>query len=217
MKKNNLLNPILIFGILLSSSVFAQGWETAKNKNNIIVKTRVVEGSPLKEFWGQTIVEASPSALIALLKDVNTYPTTLHNCKSAEILRTVSDKEWYTYTINAAPWPVSNRDAVLHSVLKQDPKTKNIVVKINDSNAISKPIPSGVVRIAKLNAEWKFKILDEGKIEVNYQAHIDAGGSIPDLAANLLVVDTPYFTLENIRKKIQDPKYKDIKLPYILD
>jgi hypothetical protein len=58
-------------------------------------------------------------------------------------------------------------------------------------------------QIVSLRGYWKITPLEEGKSEVVYQAHTDPGGNIPDMAANIVVVDIPYNSLFNMKKKLK--------------
>jgi ribosome-associated toxin RatA of RatAB toxin-antitoxin module len=200
---------------MLSLPLVSADWEQAKNKNGVRVFTKEVEGSPLKEFLGKTILEATPSAVVALIKDPGSYTTWLHDCKGAELLKENGNKEWFVYLRNGAPWPVSDRDVILNAKLTVDPKTKAITIRMTNTDLLTRPVPSGVVRIPKLTGLWKIQPLDGGKVEVSYQAHTDPGGNIPDFAANLVVVDIPYNTLSNMKKKVQEPKYATANLDFL--
>lgn len=194
----------VIFFLLTVQALSAADWELAKNKNGVVVHTREVENSPLKEFRGKVLIQASTDEALALITNPSTYTTWLHDCKSAEKLKINNKNEWYVYLLNGAPWPVSNRDVIFKANLSSDDKGTT-TIQMKESSDISRPSPSGVVRIPRIRGTWMIKQIEEGKIEVVYQAHTDPGGSIPEFAANLVVVDIPYNTLLNLKNKLTKP------------
>jgi hypothetical protein len=203
-----LTKPFILQLIFLLSSfqaIYAFDWELAKNKNGVIVHTREVENSALKEFRGKVIIQSTVEDALELIKAPSSYTAWLHDCKSAELLKSNSKEEWFVYLRNGAPWPVNDRDVIFKSNLTKDSKGE-VIIRFNESTALSKPIPDGVVRIPKMKGLWKVTPLEDGKIQVIYQAHTDPGGSIPEFAANIAVVDIPYNTLFNLKKKLASKK-----------
>ena len=50
------------------------------------------------------------------------YPRWMHNCIEARLVKKMSASERMTYSATKAPWPVSTRDMVTHSIVRQDRK-----------------------------------------------------------------------------------------------
>lgn len=98
-------------------------WDLAKEKNGVTVHTRNVEGSELKEFRGKTKVKASLNSILALLEDNPSYTTWLKDCKKSEAIKVLNQKEKYIYILNGVPWPLDDRDFIVHSVFSQDKTT----------------------------------------------------------------------------------------------
>ncbi|MFQ5787419.1 MAG: START domain-containing protein, partial [Thermodesulfobacteriota bacterium] len=69
-------------------------------------------------------------------------------------------------------------------------------------------------RIKKSTGSYKLKPLTDSTIEVTWQHHTEPGGGIPKWLVNSLLVDTPFKTLKNLRKIVQEDKYKKTKLKY---
>jgi len=53
---------------------------------------------------------------------------------------------------------------------------------------------------------WKIKVLSENKLETTFSMQVDPGGSVPAWIANMFVDDTPYYTLKNIKKIIENKR-----------
>jgi len=209
-----------LVSIVLSFSTHAvsgsSDWELEKEEEGIKLKiyTREVSGSSLKEFKGEMIVETTLTTLAALLLDSKAAPEWMHQCEKFEIIERTSPKQALIYFINGAPWPISDRDAVVSSTMSQDPET--LVLQV-DVEAVTGRLPKNddYVRIPHMSGFWSFIPLSEGKVKVVYQVHADPGGSLPSWLANSVVVDTPYNTMSNMLKMLTLEKYQLAEIPFI--
>ena len=194
------------------------GWELDKEDDDIGLKiyTRAVEGSNLKEFKGEMLVETRLSSLAALLLDGKSAPKWMHNCEKFEVVEQFDPQTAVVYFINGAPWPVSDRDAVIHSTMTQDPDTLAVTA---DIKALPErlPLDDDYVRIPKMKGGWKFTPAEDGKINVVYQVHAEPGGGLPSWLANAVVVDTPYNTMKNMLEMLKKDDYKYASVDFILD
>lgn len=211
---------ILAGSALVLSSVAALAqpgeWHLEKDdaKKDIQVFTREIPGSELKEFRGVTHIKAPVSAFVALLKDPAQATSWMHNVKKFEVMETRSDLENVVYTVNDTPWPVTNRDVYIRSVFSQDPSTFAVTVSLTGL-ADYKPKNSDFVRMPALTGAWTFTPQQNGVVEVSYQVHANPGGSLPNWLVNAIVVDTPYNTLNNLQKKVDNEKYLTASFSYI--
>ena len=208
---------ILSMSFLLLMDVNASpNWELKKQSTNIQVYTRGMPNSLLKSFKGTTLVSSRISPLVALLRDKNNYPKWVYNCQSAKSLGGKEGVDGYSYTITKTPWPFLNRDAVVYSTLKQNKKTKEVIISL-----IAKPnyypLQKGLVRIQQLKGRWILTPQKNGMIRVTNEIMVDPAGKLPKWLVNQFAVNTPFNTLRGLRKMINDPAYKNIKLNYIVD
>src|SRR5690554_5964328 len=118
----------LFIGVVACSSMIVQvsDWKLAKDdtKNGIQVFTRVVEGSPLKEFRGVANVPATITAAVALVNDHSAGPDWIQDCKELKILERFSPTEAHFYMVTGAFWPVKDCDSTIYSKLSQDPRSE---------------------------------------------------------------------------------------------
>ncbi|WP_412758368.1 START domain-containing protein [Leptospira cinconiae] len=200
--------------LLIPMRIFS--WDLEKEKNGITVHTRVVEGSELKEFRGKTKLKAALSTVISLMEDNPNYVTWLKNCKQAEAVKVLNTKEKYIYIQNGAPWPVNDRDFVIHTIFSQDKNTGAVTYTIRPiANIVAEK--DGIVR-GTLKGFWKFVPVGD-EVEVTYQLLSEPGGRVPTSIANFVVVDIPYETLRKMKEKVTEskyinsPKHPDLILP----
>jgi ribosome-associated toxin RatA of RatAB toxin-antitoxin module len=192
----------------------ANAWDLAKKQNGITVYTRSVKGSNFKEYKAIAHIKASLSSLVAIVEDISAYPSWIHTCKEGKLLKRLNEKETYNYTINDAPWPVRDRDAAVHNKISQNPEDRVVTIEIK---GIPDYIPekTGLQRVKKIDGSWRFTPLGNDTVEVVYQVHSEPGGNLPSWLVNSVVVDQPFYTLVNMQKVIDRPKYRQATYKFI--
>lgn len=198
---------VLCANLALTAPAHAEEWQLTKDKDEVKVYTRAVPNSPLKEFRGVTHINTSITSLVALLDDPAACVDWMHNCKDQKILDRPNLKEKYTYNHIGAPWPVKDRDMVVHSFAEQDPNTHRVHIKLTATKGYQAE-ESGIVRVTDMHGYWDFNPQPNGTVKVTYQMFIDPAGSIPTAIINSTAVDTPFNTLKNMRKKVQEEQYQ---------
>jgi len=180
---------------------------------DIKIFTRVVAGSPVKEFKGITHVKTTASAFVALQRDVDVATQWLNDLRRLEVVDSPADNENVIYTIHDAPWPVSDRDSYVRSVMSAD--SAGVVTLTMTAEPDFAKKNKGYVRISSLQGSWVISPQPDGMIEVVYQVHSNPGGSLPTWATNSIVVDTPLKTLRNFRKIVLKEKYQGKTFKFI--
>jgi hypothetical protein len=197
-----------------SYDVVQEGWKLEKNEQNISVYTRSVTGSKFKEFKAVTIVKTSLPSLVALLKDLPSQTLWIDQCIMAKSLKKVNETEDYIYYVSHAPWPVSDRDMITHSLITQDSVTKIVKIQMNGIPAFI-PKKENLVRVPFLKGNWELIPREKDLVEIIYQLHADPGGSIPGWLANYTVVDNPFKTMLNMKEYVQKDMYQHTKYSFI--
>jgi len=191
-------------------------WEKVKEDFDagITVYTRAVAGSSFKEFRAVMQIDTTLSSLVALVEDISACGQWIHTCKTGRLLKRINGRASYQYTINEAPWPVSDRDAVVYQTISQDPENQSVTVNIL---GVADYIPpqKDLVRVKKIKGYWRFTPLGGSRVEVVYQVHNDPGGSLPSWLVNSAAVSQPFNTLLNMRKMVNHPKYRKAGYDYI--
>jgi hypothetical protein len=149
-----------------------------------------------------------------LLLDPEAAPEWMHKCEKFEIVEQVDALSAVIYFINGAPWPVSDRDAVIISSMSQDPETLALKVEINTVNDLL-PENDDYVRIPHMKGFWLFEPTEKGQVLITYQVHANPGGSLPNWLANSVVVDTPYYTMSNMADMLKLEKYQQAEVKNI--
>jgi hypothetical protein len=210
-------NFILLFIFSFASffSAFAvNDWELKKNESGIAIYTRDIPGSSFKELKVLTSFNTSLTSIVALIEDVSSYPLWIYQCKEGKLIKMVGDSELYYYHVTSTPWPVSNRDGIVHYKITQNVKTKVVNVSTQSVQGIIDKIP-GIVRVPKMQASWKLTPQPDGSINAEYQLYVDPGGSLPAWIVNMFLVDGPYSTFQNMKKIVTQDKYQSSKFSFI--
>ena len=200
-----LLTLALIFSVPLFGA--KNDWYLEKEEHNIEVFVAKTEGSAVKSFRGVVNVESSLKSVLSVIGDASSYPRWLHNCKSATTIKRVSENEVFNHIVTDMPWPVADRDSVVHSIKTQNNLTGQVSIKMISKPELLDKLPKAV-RITDMQGLWELTPLENGQLKILYQMSIDPGGSIPKWLVNSMVIDIPFHTLNNLRRMAKEPQYK---------
>lgn len=211
----------MLFTTLFSINSYADSseWEleVEEDKAQLKIYTRKIEGSALKEFKGEMLVHEKLNTLVALMLDSDAAPKWMHECEKFEVIESINPRHQIIHFINGAPWPVSDRDAVISSKMTQNPETLEVRI---DVEVVSGYVPEDddFVRIPRMKGFWSFtpQTGDQSDLVlVRYQVHAEPGGSLPAWLANSVVVDTPQYTMLNMLDMIKLEKYQQADMRLI--
>jgi len=216
--KNLALTATIIFCLLfVPLPLLADGdWQKDKADEdyNVVVYVRSPSDSPFIEGRAETEVTASLGALVSLIADTDSFPEWIHNVKSAKVLEQISDTERLTYTAQAIPWPVTDRDSVVYSKLAQDPDTKQVTIAL-EARPDAYPEQSGYVRVPEMRGRWELTPIGDNRVSVAYQILSNPGGRLPTRVANAHAADLPFYSLLGLHKMIEKPEYRDARVDII--
>jgi hypothetical protein len=187
-------------------------WQFVKQTEGIVIDRRVVAGSPLKEFRGRGVVDAPIAAILAVFSDVPRATEWMDSCNGSRLVADVNDREKLVYNRTHAPWPVADRDAVLHNVVSFDAAKRE--VRLDFVSVSDAPVPpvAGVVRMPFLRGHWILTPDGDGKgTRVEYQVHANPGGRLPDWLVNYVSRDLPFRTIAGLRAQVKRRGYPDFE------
>lgn len=198
------MKSILSILTFLPLAVFAQEWELKKDKENIKVYTRHVEGSGLKAIKATTTFPCNVETCVAVLKDIPHLTELFPDCERTEKI-TQTDKDQVHYLHLNAPWPVTDRDATFELVYNYNPATETVTINA-DIITGKYPVNDGLIRLTEGVGTWTFK--KSGiETDLTYLFHGEPGGNIPDWLANSVVEENPFEMLQNFHKLIGKSRY----------
>jgi len=215
----NRVLTLLFLGIYLGISPGkAQNseWKCVKRADSILVYARKSDSANYRIIKATTQVKTTLSSLVLLLIDSPHHKDWVFMNKKAEILEKKNPYSWILYSQTDAPWPVTDRDIITKANLMQDPVTKTVTIR---GEAIPDYLPKDPehVRIPYARAQWYFIPEKDSLVKVEFTLEIDVGGNIPQWLANMTATKGPYQTLRGLRKEINQKKYRNAHLKYIME
>lgn len=209
--------PSLIVGLffLIPSSFASEDWDLRKNKKDVQVYTRKVEGAAIKAAKVEVVVEGySLSSLVSLLMDVEACPEWADRCAESYVHEKLSDTESYVYIHNAMPYPIRDRDVLTHVMWSQNPSDYSVeMLSIAEDGIL--PHKKRRLRLTEAQTTWRFIPRQDGTIHIINESHINPGSKLPAWIINALMVDAPYKTMRSFIKEARKPKYRDAKISFI--
>ncbi len=154
----------------------------------------------VKEFKGVGEVDASVDAILALLRDSDRFKTWFPNTADSKLLAREGNSA-YQYSVMATPWPMQDRDNVLHSVMTRDPDTGVVDIEV-DAAPEYYPVQPGRIRVKKAHGRWILEPLGRNATRVTFTMHLEPGGGIPQWLINARILATPIEALTNLRSTL---------------
>lgn len=190
-------------------------WKEVKNKKGIKIETRKVEGSPMKEFRSECLIEAPIEVVYEILRDADTYVNWFGDCKEKKVIQKIDENNEIGYQVVDVPLPFRDRDTVATVNYSTDWETGKAAVKMN-SIKIPEDSKYGMddyskekkrVRMPKMNGLIVLTRVEPDKTKMMYQAHADPGVSLPGWVLNLFSTAQPYKTLKGMKKEVRKEIY----------
>src|SRR5262249_4361826 len=147
---------------------------------------------------GQTIIDGSIDKIMETMLNWREHTQWMYRCKESTLVKRIDDHEAFMYNRTEAPWPVSDRDVVLRTLITRTPDQKHLQVAFSNMTTELKPEIDGVVRMPRLTGFYKMWEIEPNKTKILYQVEADIGGSIPKWLATLAAKDLPYRTLSKL-------------------
>lgn len=186
---------------LLPQSSGATGWKRLLREDGINVSARDVPGKPYLEFRGVGVVNANLFQLLAVLDDTPRHCDWQANCTVSRVIKQVNEFERFLYHRVDSPWPVSDRDVVVHGTVEVDLAKKTVWSRFRSATLPEAPPVKDAVRMPKLEGFYKLEWIDADTTRVTYQVMADTGGMLPTWLANRASRKLPLGTLKGMRRQ----------------
>lgn len=204
MKSNTLIFLFFVCTTAIAQSNVA-AWESVSKEGNIEVYTRKMAGEAYKEIRVEATFNGSLEKLQKALDTAESYKEWVYKCTVAKKLKTINEQEFYYYVESDLPFPVSNRDLIVHSKKRKD--KNNIYYQ---SKAVTEFMPSekGIVRIEEYESSWKITPQAGGSMAIVYECKTNPGGALPAWLVNLAVTTGPLKTMQRLEVYIKEDESK---------
>ena len=191
----------------------AYQWVEKRHRDGIRIETRKVPGSKYRAVRGTMEVKGSIHSLVALVLDPSACPRWAHLCAHSKVYKQLSATDYYLYSYMDAPFPISNRDILAHVHWQQDPQSLRLTM--NSYATVGLVPPTEAIRIEQATIQWHFTPQENNTTRVESFGHIDPNGYTPAWLSNILLINTPYKTMRNMKRLIESGAYADRHIDFI--
>lgn len=191
-----------------AKDVDAQGWWVVKDdtRRNIHAYARQEDDKRVRSFRVDGLIEGKAEDLMQVLLDFENYKKWFWAVREARLIKRVSPTEYYVYIVHKAPYPVADRDTVLHAKVKpQSRNDKRVILSVSAAPDYM-PVQPSLVRMAAEEFTVIFTPVAGGRIETQVSGYIDPGGRVPAWAANFVQRSAPYHTMRGLQRMVQKPE-----------
>lgn len=175
-------------------------WQLETADEDIRIYSRPVEGSPFLAVKAVTRMTAPLKSVVHEMGDGNGCAKWRSMCKSSRILEEVSERERYVYVVLDLPWPLSDRDMVVHSRASVDEGAQTVSVTFE---TVSDRLPPQDLVRAESSASYTIQAIEEQVVEFTYIMHTDLGGKVPVDQFNSRLLDATRKDMQQLLKLIE--------------
>ncbi|MAD59881.1 MAG: hypothetical protein CMH49_00005, partial [Myxococcales bacterium] len=186
-----------------------KAWRVVTKDEGIVVSKRSEPGRDLPSFKGTGLVKASIYEILAILRDGPRRKEWMSKSGKTLVLARKSIFEAISYQQTLAPFPVSDREVIMHTQVYLREEPREIIATFNGVKW-SKPIP-GVDRddyvwMPYLKGYWRLTSKGDDLTEVTYMVNTDPGGMLPNMLIRRITHYVPLWTLMGLRKQAKRRK-----------
>ncbi|MGY0041508.1 START domain-containing protein [Pedobacter sp. NJ-S-72] len=206
----------ILFFTDLNPACAQDNWSLSVNREGIQVYTRPIENSKIKAIKVVTNLQATSSQLVAAIMDIQTCNEWVYHSAENVLIKQISPLELIYYSRVDVPWPVEDRDYVVHIEVEQHPQTKVITV---NSPCIPGYVAEkkNIVRISHTVGKWTITPIGKNQVRAEYMLEVDPMGNIPAWLTNLFATKGPLETFRNLKAHVQKEVYKKAHYKLISD
>lgn len=191
-----------IFWAILFCSVVSTGfsqykWKLSKDKDGIKVYLAENPKSKFKSIKVECTLSGTFEKLIAVLTDVEHLKDWVYNTKISYLIKKISPYDLYYYTETSIPWPMSNRDAVVHLKIIKDSSQNFMKISSTNENRLV-PEKDGKVRVIYSLINWYVTMPTPRTMAIVYTFETDPGGNLPAWLVNSFADKGPYESFKKL-------------------
>jgi len=198
------LAGLVLFSTISSAAISQYNWKLSKDEDGIKVYQSEVKHSKFKSIKVECTLDGTYDKLMSILNDVTNQRNWVYNNKNSSILKRVSASEFYYYSETHLPWPMTNRDAIIHLKMNKDSLNRFLEV-----SAVSVPayVPekNGMVRVPRSDISWYVTMPSAKTISIVYIFDAEPGGSLPAWVVNMFTDKGPYESFKKLSELLKRP------------
>ena len=177
-------------------------WKLVKDQQGIKVYTGEIDNVKFKSIRVVCTLDGSYEKLIKILSNVERHKDWVYKTKSATLLKKNTDHDFVYHSVTAMPWPMDNRDAVVHLVINKENLPLSLIVDAQSEPA-NIPKKEGLVRIPYSHASWVVTMSSTNKLQIEYIFRVNPGGSLPPWIVNMFADKGPYESFKKLAELLK--------------
>ncbi len=203
---------VLTLGLMSQYAFAGSKWEMISEKDGIKVYRMEIPGSPLVAFKGVKVmpVPITKVAQVILDEDTEKKKEWIDMIKDFKVIER-GTYESVTYSAYDLPWPLTDRDYVIHSHLKIDNEGNQIVIDLKSVGHPKAPETIGV-RAELTRSMYKLVPRPGRTTEVTVEIQTDPKGDLPKWLVNVIQKGWPANTLKKMEVQALRPDTKENEL-----
>ena len=171
--------------------------EVTTTADGVTLSTREVAGSPYLAVKASMLINASNEAVAQAFGDGDGCAQWRLRCKSSEVLNVASEQERTVHLVLDMPWPVSDRDLVMHTLQTVDAETNSLKVELTP--AAESPPTKKYIR-ASGTGYYFMRPVSHDQIEFTYEIHTDLGGDLSPKMINGRIAESTLEDMQALKK-----------------
>lgn len=193
----------------------SEAWSLREESGATRIYTMDQNDSSFQVFKAETLLDAPIEAVMAVMADPTSCTEWVLNCSESYGVGKGDFNDRYAYSVNKMPWPVTDRDYVLHIRTQGNETSGEITMKMN-ATPDKRAKNSNRVRVDRSSTLYRL-IPEDGKTRMIWLQHTDPNGSLPGWLVNTLLVDIPVSSMEELERVSGLERYQGFKLIYSQD
>lgn len=187
-------------------------WSLSKTTDDIRVYTIKQPDSNFRAFKATALLDAPIENLMAVMIDPASCVAWVHGCTESYGFGEGAFHDRYAYSVNDMPWPVTDRDYVLHISTEGSQASGEVVMHLNAVPSHREEFDD-YIRVDRSDTLYRF--VPEGEqTRMTWIQHTDPNGALPGWLVNSLLVDIPIKSLQSLEKVAQQAKYQNHDLVF---
>lgn len=136
-----------------ASGLASEAWELAKDEKGIKVYTRTNNETHLKDFKADIVVQVPISKVSHQIQSFEEHTKWMHERKLTRVIKKEGDRATIVYSITNAPWPVSNRDAVVSFTASKENTAEHMRFDVENVEGYV-TVDEDMIRVPYIKGYW---------------------------------------------------------------
>ena len=201
------LLPILCSKLAYSS--VGKEWKHITTKDDISIYSKKTRGVDIKSLKAIGVIDSKIENIVSILRDVPSATSWLPNLTERSYIENISDREAILFDISDLPWPVKDRELVVHHKLSIAEDLESLILNFQSVERKDKKVGHNRIRAKFHYGQIVFTPM-KNKTKLEMTILVDPMGSIPKWVVNLIQVSMPYDFLMALNKFASKTKLKPL-------